>query len=57
MIVTKPEFCPQNHRCPTVPRCPAGAIKQAGVAAPTVDQELCIDCGKCAELCNVFVRQ
>lgn len=54
MIVVHPEFCPQNHRCPTIPKCPAQAISQEGFAAPTVDPDKCIDCGLCARACNVF---
>lgn len=23
-------LCPQNHRCPLIPICPAGAISQEG---------------------------
>lgn len=57
MIVVHPEYCPQNHRCPTIPKCPAQAIKQDGFAAPTVDAAACIDCGVCAEQCNVFARR
>jgi ferredoxin len=54
MIIVHPEHCPQNHPCPTIASCPVGAIKQNGVAAPTVDADACIDCGLCAKACNVF---
>lgn len=43
--------CPQNHSCPSVKVCPAGALVQEGFAAPTVDVEKCVGCGKCANLC------
>jgi ferredoxin len=54
MIIVHPEYCPQNHHCPTIAQCPAGAISQTGFAAPTIDQDKCIDCGLCAKACNVF---
>ncbi len=54
MIVVHPEYCPQNHRCPVLPKCPAGAISQHGFAAPTVDRDKCSDCGVCVKSCNVF---
>jgi Fe-S-cluster-containing hydrogenase component 2 len=43
--------CPQNHVCPSVKICPAEALKQEGHNAPTVDNEKCIDCGKCSDFC------
>ncbi len=43
--------CPQNHPCPAVRVCPAGALSQTGVTAPAVDQEKCIRCGKCVKYC------
>lgn len=45
------ERCPQNHPCPSVKVCPVGALKQEGFAAPTVDENLCIDCGNCVDYC------
>jgi ferredoxin len=54
MIAIHPEYCPQNHRCPTIPKCPAGAISQNGFSAPTIDQNKCIDCGLCVKACIVF---
>lgn len=51
MIVVKAHRCPQNHRCPSLRVCPTGALKQSGFDAPTVDQELCIECGVCARYC------
>jgi ferredoxin len=43
--------CPQNHRCPSLRVCPTGALTQTGFAAPEVDQEKCIACGKCVRFC------
>lgn len=43
--------CPQNHPCPSVPVCPVEALSQKGVAAPNVDMEKCIRCGKCVNFC------
>jgi len=50
-INVKKERCPQNHKCPAVKVCPVDALSQQGLAAPVVDAEKCIDCGKCAEVC------
>ncbi len=47
--------CPQNHPCPAVRVCPVNAINQVGFAAPTVDQNTCIDCGKCIRYCPMGV--
>lgn len=44
--------CPQNHPCPIVRLCPAGAVKQDGFAAPTIDKSKCTDCGKCFRFCG-----
>lgn len=43
--------CPQNHTCPAIKVCPVGAIKQAGFAAPIIDQEKCIRCEECVMYC------
>jgi len=43
--------CPQNHRCPAMRICPVDAISQDGFAAPVIDQDKCISCGKCARVC------
>ena len=48
MIVIRKELCPQNHACPTLPVCPVGAISQEGFNVPTVDNEKCVCCCKCA---------
>ena len=43
--------CPQNHPCPSVKICPVGALSQVGFAAPAVDLNKCIACGKCVQFC------
>jgi Fe-S-cluster-containing hydrogenase component 2 len=43
--------CPQNHPCPAIRRCPVGALAQNKFDAPTVNNEKCIDCGKCTSFC------
>ena len=50
--------CPQNHPCPSVKVCPVSAIIQKGFAAPDIDAEKCIDCGKCIKFCpmGAFVK-
>ena len=50
-LVVKKNRCPQNHPCPSVRVCPAGALKQKGFDAPTVDMGKCIKCGKCVKFC------
>lgn len=45
------EKCPQNHKCPAVKICPVNALSQKGFAAPIVDYDKCIKCGKCANFC------
>lgn len=54
MIEVREEFCPKNHHCPVVSRCPVGAISQEGYGAPEIDHEKCIDCGICTKSCGVF---
>ena len=54
MIVIRKERCPQNHPCPTLKVCPAGAISQVGYSAPTMDDNKCIACCKCTRRCSVF---
>jgi ferredoxin len=49
--------CPQNHRCPAMRICPVDAISQNGNDAPLIDEEKCIDCGKCAKMCPYGVFQ
>ena len=43
--------CPQNHRCPMLRICSVGAISQNGIGLPVIDEEKCIECGKCAMIC------
>ena len=43
--------CPQHHPCPSIRVCPVGALKQQGVKAPTVDNDVCIKCAKCVNYC------
>ena len=50
-IVVDPHICPQSHACPAVEVCPVGALTQEGNAAPVVDPEKCILCGKCVKRC------
>lgn len=47
------EKCPQNHICPLIDICPVGAISQGGFALPTIDANLCIECGKCRKMCKM----
>ena len=54
MILVQSQYCPQNHPCPSLSVCPAGAIKQQGYQAPTIDSETCIECGRCVASCRVF---
>ncbi len=54
MITVIPERCPQNHPCPSLRSCPTGAITQKGYGAPQIDEEKCIDCGRCSFACRVF---
>ncbi len=43
--------CPKNHPCPAIQVCPVNAISQVGYDAPTVDNDVCIKCGKCTSFC------
>jgi Fe-S-cluster-containing hydrogenase component 2 len=43
--------CPQNHRCPAMSVCPAGALSQISMEAPAVDNDKCIECGRCVRFC------
>ena len=45
------ENCPQSHPCPSVSVCPVGALSQEGFHAPTVDHDICIQCGECSTFC------
>jgi len=44
-------LCPQNHPCPIINVCPAGAIMQDGYGLPVIDIKKCTDCGKCTRYC------
>mgnify|MGYP001086275505 CR=1 FL=1 len=50
-IAVNPRRCPQNHPCPSVRVCPAGAITQEGFGLPEVDMEKCVKCGRCVQYC------
>jgi len=50
-LVVNKNRCPQNHSCPSIRVCPAGALSQIGFSAPTVDQSKCVRCGKCVHFC------
>jgi Fe-S-cluster-containing hydrogenase component 2 len=43
--------CPQNHPCPCVSVCPVDAISQINLGAPSINQNKCIRCGLCVDLC------
>lgn len=58
VIVTNPDACPQNHACPAMRYCPAGAITQESIyAAPRIDHELCTECGACSSVCGRVFTQ
>ncbi|MDD3903713.1 MAG: 4Fe-4S binding protein [Sphaerochaeta sp.] len=50
-LMVNPKRCPQNHPCPAIRVCPVGALTQKGYAAPVVNKDKCIDCGKCSRYC------
>ncbi|HWP50850.1 MAG TPA: 4Fe-4S binding protein [Clostridia bacterium] len=56
-LIVKLSRCPQNHPCPSVKVCPVGALLQQGYAAPTVDEDKCIKCGKCVKFCPMKALQ
>jgi Fe-S-cluster-containing hydrogenase component 2 len=43
--------CPQNHPCPAVRFCPAGAIEQKGNGLPVINEDRCTGCGACVDFC------
>lgn len=45
--------CPANHACPMLKVCPVGAITQNGNGLPVIDEEKCIECGKCIRYCGM----
>jgi len=56
-VIVNERRCPQNHRCPAVRVCPVQALEQKGYAAPAVDAEKCIDCGRCVRACPTGALQ
>lgn len=51
-ITLEKNRCPQNHWCPVMRVCPTGAITQASpFDAPEINDEKCVDCGKCSMYC------
>ncbi len=50
-LFVKEERCPKNHKCPAMKVCPVGAINQEGFNAPTINEKICIKCGKCSKFC------
>lgn len=51
ILMVNKKRCPQNHACPAVRVCPVGALSQKGHAAPAVNMDQCIKCGKCVKYC------
>lgn len=49
--------CPENHPCPAVRVCPTSALSQNRYAAPVVDMEKCVSCGKCVRFCPMGAIQ
>jgi Fe-S-cluster-containing hydrogenase component 2 len=37
--------------------CPVGAISQVGNGLPVIDEEKCINCGKCSMICPMRAVQ
>lgn len=50
-LKVNPNACPQNHRCPLLNVCPAGAITQNGYGLPVIDEQKCTECEKCTRFC------
>ena len=57
MITIDKNRCPPNHRCPSIKVCPVGAISQEGFGLPVVNQEVCVECGKCIKFCPMRAIQ
>jgi tetrathionate reductase subunit B len=51
MATSEPEQCHHCEHPACVRVCPTGALTQSDFAAPEVDQEKCIACGKCVRFC------
>ncbi|HPX26466.1 MAG TPA: 4Fe-4S binding protein [Treponemataceae bacterium] len=43
--------CPANHPCPALRVCPVNAITQKGFGLPSINNNVCIKCGKCIKFC------
>jgi len=56
-IIVDKKLCPQNHPCPALRICPANALSQEGYHSPVVDEEKCLECGKCARFCPMGALQ
>lgn len=52
-----PKRCPQNHVCPAVRFCPAGAIEQKGHSLPRINENKCEQCGACVGFCPMGAIQ
>jgi len=50
-LTVNPNRCPQNHYCPMIRVCPTDAISQNSSGLPIIDEEKCIECGKCVNYC------
>ncbi|HBL76622.1 MAG: 4Fe-4S ferredoxin [Bacteroidetes bacterium GWF2_42_66] len=51
-VKIEPAYCPQNHYCPVISVCPAGAIIQKSpFTAPEIDRVKCTNCGRCTRFC------
>lgn len=50
-MTVDPKRCPQNHPCPAVRVCPAGAIMQKGNGLPEISEKHCTNCGRCISFC------
>ena len=47
------EKCPQNHACPVINICPAGAVYQeTAFSAPSIHDDKCSGCGLCTSFCG-----
>lgn len=57
VVYVNKEKCPQDHSCPALKYCPAGAIIQQEYNAPKVLEDKCIECGKCIKVCPKGVFQ
>lgn len=51
------KICPQSHRCPLIAKCPVNAISQNGFDVPIIDEEQCIGCGACQQVCPLGAVQ